>query len=219
MVTLAQKAFSQCERLRLPEYLIDISFAPPGGREQRERVQVTEAKAFSPFGIETDTALNDLKIDVLLEAGEWRLAIVFSFPDCRPVAPDPAQFSGSKIGIIALTLDQLPAALLSSGELLEGQRHFLFDAPGNKQWLYHPRRQRVEREGLERLERQWNFKRLVPAAEAAPRRADEQPERPMKGAAVSFRCACGIRWNGAYGTSDGCPVCKKPANIFSVVEK
>lgn len=220
VVHFARQTFYQCARLRLPEHQVNISFTTGNDHVLRERLLVAESRLFSPFGISIDASCHEVPVDVLLEAAEWQLGIIFVVTGSDPVPVDTERLVGRKAGLIALQLDDL---LRVSQEHQEGTRQeaaqeILFNSRTNKQWLFHPRQARLVQQGVERLERMWNFKRLVPTND--PGLNESTGEAAVrKGMPVVFRCACGHRWKGPYGATVSCPACQQPAHLCAVIEK
>lgn len=207
----AQQQMRISDRIRLPELSIMVT----GQRGQREYVQVTEEKLFKPFGIELDTVLVEQPVDVLYEAGEWRLGFVLKDTASADTVLDVSRMEGQRAGLIRIDLGMIQ---LVSGPGVRSWREQLRSAlslgGGNKTWLYHPRSARLRRQTEERMERQWAFKHYM--SKEGRQQGAEGSAGPRMGTPQRYRCSCGTTFMGRAGISSLCPECQLPSGTYAV---
>lgn len=212
---MARDLFRQCAHLRYPSCYVDVQYPANSPQAIRERVTVTDEGVFSPFGISIGVVVADVEMDVLFEAGEWQLGVVVTHPGQGQVTLDYSALWGKKTGIVAVGLEGfLPRIDAPAGGLRQTFQQYLYTSVGCKQWLYHPRRRRVEETALDRLERQWRFKQFT--AQQAPSSVGDLGQEAKRGSPVTLRCACGQLWAGRLGINSACPACRMPSAVYAV---
>lgn len=207
----AKQQMRICDRVRLPELSIIVT----GQHRQREYVQVTEEKLFTPFGIELDSDLGEQTVDVLYEAGDWQLGFVLKDTTSPEIPFDISRMEGQRAGLISIDLGMIQ---LVSGTGVRSRREQLRSAlslgGGNKSWLYHPRSARLRRQTEERMERQWAFKNYM--SNEGRQVAAGGNTGPRQGTPQRYRCSCGETFMGRAGISSLCPECRLPSGKYAV---
>lgn len=205
----ARQQLRLCDRIRLPALAIRVTYPQNHHRPLQEDVVVTEERQFMPFGAELNVATVGGVLDVLYEAGEWRLGVILTAaPEEKPNF-DTTALARSRMGVLAVDVGMLP--LVAEGRSWREQLTTgLAFGLGNKHWLYHPREARIRAEWAERLERKWAFKQY------ARQQAPTSVEGPARGTPQIYRCACGEKWMGRVGIEGRCPNCGMPSTGFSV---